>query len=476
MRKTKIICTLGPASSSEGVIRQMMMTGMNIVRINFSHGTQEANKVIVDAFKRVREELGLPVPLLLDTKGPEIRIGKFETGSAELVQGQEFVLTIRDILGNNNIVSVSHKGLIDDISVGSKVLIADGFIELTVKKIEGTEIVCEVENGGMLGNQKNVNVPGASISLPALTQKDIDDIRFGIENGFDMIAASFVRKASDVFEIRRVLGENGGSDIMIIAKIENSEGIDNINEIIDAADGIMIARGDLGVQIPIEDIPVVQKMLIKKCYSAGKPAITATQMLESMIVNPRPTRAEATDIANAIYDGTSAIMLSGESASGKYPVESVETMARIAKRAEESIDYKGRFDRKTYGMQVNITNAISHATCATAHLLNATAIITSTTSGKTAKNVSKFRPDSPIIATTTNERVQRQLNLSWGVMPLLTQVHDDSHRLFDDAVETARDRGFVAYGDLVVITGGTPVGIVGTTNTIKVQIVGVNPA
>lgn len=476
MRKTKIICTLGPASTSENVIRKMMLAGMDIARINFSHGTHEQNKVIVDAFMKVRNELRLPVPLLLDTKGPEIRIGKFETGSAELVQGQQFVLTTRDILGSNGIVSVSHKGLVDDVSVGAKILIADGLIELNVKKIEGTEIICEVENGGVLGNQKNVNVPGVSISLPALTQKDIDDIKFGIENGFDMIAASFVRKASDIFEIKSVLSENGGSDIMIIAKIENSEGIDNINDIIEAADGIMIARGDLGVQIPIEDIPIVQKMLIEKSYTAGKPAITATQMLESMIVNPRPTRAEATDIANAIYDGTSAIMLSGESASGKYPVESVETMARIANRAEESIDYKARFNKTNYGMQVNITNAISHATCATAHLLDAAAIITSTTSGKTARNVSKFRPACPIVATTTSERVQRQLNLSWGVTPLLTQAQNDSIKLFDEAVEAARDRGFVAYGDLVVITGGTPVGIVGTTNTIKVQIVGVNPA
>lgn len=476
MRKTKIICTLGPASSSEEVIRKMMLAGMNIVRINFSHGTHEQNKVIVDAFKKVRDDLGFPVPLLLDTKGPEIRIGKFETGSAELVQRNEFILTTRDILGNNNIVSVSHRGLTDDVIVGSKILIADGLIELIVKKIEGTEIICEVENGGTLGNQKNVNIPGAAISLPALTQKDIDDIKFGIENGFDMIAASFVRKASDVLEIRKVLDENGGSDIIIIAKIENSEGIDNINEILEATDGIMIARGDLGVQIPIEDIPVVQKMLIEKCYTAGKPAITATQMLESMIVNPRPTRAEATDIANAIYDGTSAIMLSGESANGKYPVESVETMSRIAQRAEESINYKGRFDKKLYGMQVNITNAISHATCATAHLLDAAAIVTSTTSGKTAKNVSKFRPACPIIATTTNERVRRQLNLSWGVTPLLTLVEDDSIRLFDQAVEAARNSGLVAYGDLVVITGGTPVGIVGTTNTIKVQVVGVNPS
>lgn len=476
MRKTKIICTLGPASTSENVIRKMMLAGMDIARINFSHGTHEQNKVIVDAFMKVRNELRLPVPLLLDTKGPEIRIGKFETGSAELVQGQQFVLTTRDILGSNGIVSVSHKGLVDDVSVGAKILIADGLIELNVKKIEGTEIICEVENGGVLGNQKNVNVPGVSISLPALTQKDIDDIKFGIENGFDMIAASFVRKASDIFEIKSVLSENGGSDIMIIAKIENSEGIDNINDIIEAADGIMIARGDLGVQIPIEDIPIVQKMLIEKSYTAGKPAITATQMLESMIVNPRPTRAEATDIANAIYDGTSAIMLSGESASGKYPVESVETMARIANRAEESIDYKARFNKTNYGMQVNITNAISHATCATAHLLDAAAIITSTTSGKTARNVSKFRPACPIVATTTSERVQRQLNLSWGVTPLLTQAQNDSIKLFDEAVEAARDHGFVAYGDLVVITGGTPVGIVGTTNTIKVQIVGVNPA
>lgn len=475
MRKTKIICTLGPASSSEDIIKKMMLAGMNMGRINFSHGTHEENKIIVDAFMKSRDELRLPIPLLLDTKGPEIRIGKFETGSAEVVKGQEFVLTTRNILGNRSIVSVSHKGLVDDVSVGAKILIADGLIELNILRIEGTEIICEVENGGVLGNQKNVNVPGTAISLPALTQKDIDDIKFGIENGFDMIAASFIRKASDIYEIRRVLSENGGSDIMIVAKIENSEGIDNINEIIEASDGIMIARGDLGVQIPIEDIPVVQKMLIEKCYSSGKPAITATQMLESMIVNPRPTRAEATDIANAIYDGTSAIMLSGESASGKYPIESVETMARIAKRAEESIDYKGRFNKTNYGMQVNITNAISHATCATAHLLDAVAIITSTTSGKTARNVSKFRPSCPIIATTTSERVQRQLSLSWGVTPLLLQLQDDSIKLFDEAVETARDNGFITYGDLVVITGGTPVGIVGTTNTIKVQIVGVNP-
>lgn len=471
MRKTKIICTLGPASQDVETIKKLIISGMDVARINFSHGTHEENQVYIDNLKTAREELEVPVAMVLDTKGPEIRIGKFENDCVELKEGDTFILTTDEIIGSKERVSVSYKGLINDVKVGYRVLLDDGLIELLIKDKTATEIICEVKNGGTLSNQKSSNIPEADIKLPALTEKDIDDIKFGIKNGFDLIAASFVRRADDVLAIRKVLKENGGADINIIAKIENPQGVNNIDEILKVTDGIMVARGDLGVEIPLEDVPIVQKQLIEKSYRAGKPVITATQLLDSMIRNPRPTRAEATDIANAIYDGTSSIMLSGETAMGKYPVESLLTMSRIAERAEQSIDYKKRFTRHTFDMDINVTNAISHATCTTAHDLGAKAIITVTTSGSTARMVSKFRPACPIIATTPNKKVQRQLCLSWGVIPLYAKIETDSIEIFEHAVAKAMEKGLVVKDDLVVITGGIPSGVTGTTNALKVHIV-----
>lgn len=472
MRRTKIVCTLGPASKSVDIIKKMMLAGMNVARINFSHGTYEEHKVIIDNFKKAREELGLPIPLMLDTNGPEIRIGRFENDKVELSKGQEFTITTKDIIGNQHIVSVNYKSITEDVSVGNKLLLDDGLIELVVKQVTDTDIICEVKQGGTLSNNKSINIPEVEVDLPVMSEKDIADIKFGIENGFDIIAASFIRRAEDVLEIRKVLNNNGGSDLIIIAKIENWAGVKNVDEIIKVSNGIMVARGDLGVEIPIEEVPIIQKKLIEKCYKLGKPVITATQMLDSMIRNPRPTRAEATDIANAIYDGTSAIMLSGETSIGQYPVESVITMAKIAERAEKSIDYKSRFTMTAFEMGINVTNAISHATCATAHDLGATAIIAVTTSGNTARMISKFRPACPIIATTISERIQRQLNLSWGVIPLLAEKKEESLEVFEQSVDIACKNGLLKRGDLIVIAGGIPSGVTGTTNALKVHIVG----
>jgi pyruvate kinase len=471
-KKTKIICTLGPATATKEMITQLALSGMDIARLNFSHDTHASHLERINIIKNVRQELNIPIAILLDTKGPEIRTLLLENDKVTLVKGQEFILTTEDIIGNENRVGVTYVELPNDVVPGGTILIDDGLIELIVKELGKKDILCEVKNGGILSNNKNVNVPGANISMPALTEKDMNDIKFGIENDFDIIAASFIRKPEDVQEMRKVLKNNCGSSMMIIAKIENMQGVQNIDEIIKAADGIMIARGDLGVQLPIEEIPIVQKMITAKCYRTGKPVITATQLLDSMIRNPRPTRAEATDIANAIYDGTSAIMLSGETASGKYPVESVQTMAKIAERAEQSIDYKERFIKKSFVTEMTVTNAISHATCTTAHDLGAAAIITVTTSGNTARMVSKFRPACPIIATTMSEKVQRQLNLSWGVKPLIAKKKCESLELFDHAVEVSVDNKLVHTGDLVVITGGMPLGVTGTTNALKVHTVG----
>ncbi|NLY44194.1 MAG: pyruvate kinase [Clostridiaceae bacterium] len=472
MRKTKIVCTLGPATDDPDILRKLMQNGMNVARLNFSHGTHEEQQKRVDLFKQIRDELGLPIALLLDTKGPEIRLGNFETGSVDLKEGQLFTLTVRDVLGNDEMVSVSYKGLPDDVSVGNRILIDDGLIELLVREVDGPDIRCEVQNEGKVSNHKGINVPGVSIKLPYMSEKDKQDICFGIKNDFDFIAASFVRTAQDVWEVRKVLEQNGGSNIQIIAKIENGEGVANIEEILRFSDGIMVARGDMGVEIPLEELPIIQKMLIEKCYKAGKPVITATQMLDSMIRNPRPTRAETTDIANAIYDGTSAIMLSGETSVGKYPVESLKTMARIAVRTERSIDYRKRFALESFNVQPNVTNAISHATCTTAHDLGAAAIISVTKSGHTARMVSKFRPACPIVATTTSVKVYRQLAISWGVYPLLADIKETTDDLFDHAVEKALQSGIVKNGDLVVITAGLPLGISGTTNILKVHLVG----
>ncbi len=472
MRKTKIICTLGPASDNEEILRNMMLGGMNVARMNFSHGTHEQHKKRAELFKKVRAELRLPIPLLLDTKGPEIRTGDFKEGQVTLTENNEFVLVNKDIVGDEKSCTITYKELYKDVTKGSKILINDGLVELEVLEIRSKDIYCIVKNGGVLGNRKGINVPGADIRLPALTTQDIADIKFGIENDFDIIAASFVRKASDVVEIRKILEKNGGSDILVISKIENREGIRNFDEILKVSDGIMVARGDLGVEIPVEEVPIVQKNIIEKCYRNGKPVITATQMLDSMIRNPRPTRAEASDVANAIYDGTSGVMLSGETAAGKYPLETIAVMAKIAEKAESSMDYWKRFTTQQTELNTSVTNAISHATCTTALDLKASAIITVTQSGHTARMISRFRPACPIIATTVNPKVQRQLSLSWGVLPYLVPVANTTDEMFDMGIEKALESGLVKNGELAVITAGVPAGISGTTNTLKVHIVG----
>ncbi len=472
MRKTKIICTLGPASDNEAILRKMMLGGMNVARINFSHGTHEEHKKRLDLFKSIRDELNLPIPLLLDTKGPEVRTGSFKDGKATLKENAEYVLVNKDIIGDETQCTISYKELYKDVSRGSKVLIDDGLVELEVIEVKNKDIFCVVLNGGTIGNNKGINIPGAKMKLPALTSQDIEDIKFGIENDFDIIAASFVRKAADVVEIRKILEKNGGSDILIISKIENREGITNFDEILKVSDGIMVARGDLGVEIPVEEVPIVQKNIIQKCFRNGKPVITATQMLDSMIRNPRPTRAEASDVANAIFDGTSGVMLSGETASGKHPVEALEVMRKIAEKAESAVNYWKRFDTEITEISTSVTNAISHATCTTALDLKASAIITVTQSGHTARMVARFRPACPIIATTVNPKVQRQLNLSWGVTPYLVKMATTTDELFDMGIEKALESGFVKNGDLAVITAGVPTGISGTTNTLKVHIVG----
>ncbi len=472
MRRTKIICTLGPASDNEDILKKMMLGGMNLARLNFSHGTHDEHKKRADLVKKIREELNLPIPLLLDTKGPEIRTGDFKDGQVLLKEDNEFILVNKDIIGDETKCTITYKELYKDVARGSKILINDGLVELEVTEIKNKDIYCRVLNGGAVGNHKGINVPGAEIRLPALTKQDIDDIKFGIENDFDIIAASFVRKASDVVEIRKILEKNGGKDILIISKIENREGIKNFNDILKVSDGIMVARGDLGVEIPVEEVPIVQKNIIEKCYQTGKPVITATQMLDSMIRNPRPTRAEASDVANAIFDGTSCVMLSGETAAGKYPLETIEVMARIAEKAERSLDYWKRFTIARSELNSSVTNAISHATCTTALDLKASAIITVTQSGHTARMIARFRPACPIIATTANPKVQRQLNLSWGVMPYLVGISNTTDEMFDSGVEKALESGLVKNGDLAVITAGMPAGISGTTNTLKVHIVG----
>lgn len=472
MRMTKIICTLGPAVDDESLLEQLILGGMDVARLNFSHGTHEEQKARVDRLKKVRERLNMPVPLLLDTKGPEIRLGKFEKGEVTLQEGNEFVLVNENILGTEEKSTISHKELYKDVKVGTRILINDGLVAIEVQKVEGKDIRCKILNGGAISNNKGVNIPETDTHLPAITAQDIEDIKFAIENEFDFIACSFVRKASNVNEVREILKKYGGQDLKIISKIENREGVSNFDEILKVSDGVMVARGDLGVEIPTEEVPIVQKMIIKKCYENGKPVITATQMLDSMIKNPRPTRAESSDVANAVYDGTSAIMLSGESAMGKYPIESVRTMVRIAQKAEESIDYGSKLAAMEYDMRGNITNAISYATCTTALQLNAAAIISVTQSGQTARMISRFRASCPIIATTSNPRVQRQLCISWGVVPILVGEAVSIEEMFETGVKKALEIKLVKQGDIVVITAGGPAGIAGTTNLLKVQTVG----
>lgn len=474
MKKTKIVCTIGPASENEEVLRELFLNGLNVARLNFSHGTYEEHKKRIDTIKKLREELELPIAIMLDTKGPEIRLKNFKHGEITLSDGDTFTLTTRDVEGDETIVSVSYKGLADDIKIGDRILVDDGLVELEVKDIvNGTDIVCNVLNGGALKDHKGVNVPNVPIKLPAITEKDISDIKFGIENDVDFIAASFIRKADDVMQIRKVLEDNGGEQIEIISKIENQEGIDNIDEIIEASDGIMVARGDLGVEIEPEEIPLLQKMIIRKCNIAGKPVITATQMLDSMIRNPRPTRAEVTDVANAILDGTDAIMLSGETAAGKYPIEAVKTMHDIAIRTEMSDEYLETLkSKRALDEHISTTNAISKATCTTAEDLNATAIITATSSGYTSKAVSKFRPKAPIIAATTDKKVMRRLAVVWGVYPVLSVKTESTDEIIDISIHSAMEKGYVKEGDLIVITAGIPVGVSGTTNLLKVHTIG----
>ena len=473
LRKTKIICTLGPATEDESVLRRLMQGGMNAARFNFSHCTHEDAAKKLEAVTRLREELGLPVATILDTKGPEIRVKTFKNGPIELKAGDTFTLTTREVEGDDKIVSITYKDLPKDLKAGARVLIDDGLVEMRAEHVSETDIVCTVLNGGRVSNHKGINVPGTKLSMPFISEQDRSDIIFGIENGFDYIAASFTRSAEDILEIRHILKEYECHSMNIIAKIENMEGVENIDEILRVVDGIMVARGDMGVEIPLEDVPVLQKQLIQKSYLAGKQVVTATQMLDSMMKNPRPTRAEATDVANAIYDGTSCIMLSGETAAGKYPVEALETMVRIAEKAEESINYIKRFNsRDNSDVAFDVTNAISHATCTTAHDLGAKAIITVTKSGVTARQLSKFRPLYPIVGCTTQEHVWRQLNLSWGVVPALVDEVGDTDTLFERAVDAAEKTGLVESGDLVVITAGVPLGISGTTNMMKVHVVG----
>lgn len=473
MRKTKIICTVGPASYSEDVLRKLMLAGMDVARFNFSHGDYAVHKKEADLIKKLRDELHLPIALLCDTKGPEIRLGDFSAGKVQLKTGQTFTLYTDDRDGCAEGASISFKGLPGDVKPGGHILLDDGLIDLRVESALDDAIVCTVMNDGVISSKKGINVPGAKLTMPYMSQKDKDDLAFAVENGFDFIAASFVRTADDVVQIRTELERHDSHNMRIIAKIENGEGVDNIDEIIRVADGIMVARGDLGVEIPLEEIPVIQKLIIRKAYNAGKQVITATQMLDSMMKNPRPTRAESTDVANAIYDGTSCIMLSGETAAGSYPVEALETMVRIAEKAEQNINYIKRFNsRDNSDIAFDVTNAISHATCTTAHDLGAKAIITVTKSGMTARQLSKFRPLYPIVGCTTDDHVYRQLNLSWGVSPLLIDEETDTDALFDHAVDAAEKAGLVASGDLVVITAGMPLGVSGTTNMMKVHVVG----
>ena len=467
MRKTKIICTLGPASESEDKLKELMEAGMNVARFNFSHGTHEEQKKKFARVLKVSNELGLNISTLLDTKGPEIRLRDFEGGKVELIAGQTFTLTTEEMMGTSEKATITYKNLKNDIQVGNTILIDDGLIEMQVEEITDTDIVCRVINGGFVSNHKGVNVPGAILSMPYISEVDKQDILFGIEMGFDFLAASFARSKEDILEVRKILKEHN-SPMKIIAKIENMQGIQNLEEILSVSDGIMVARGDMGVEIPMEDVPVLQKKMIKKAVSQGKHVITATQMLESMIKNPRPTRAEATDIANAIYDGTTAIMLSGESAAGLYPVEAVKTMAKIAERAEQDIDYRSRMQRNHDHTNPDITEAISYATCTTAMDLNAAAVITVTMSGFTAEMISKYKPGCTIIGCSVNPRVCRQLNLLWGVQPLLVQREENAEDLFEASVRNAKKAGYVKPGDTVVLTAGVPLGTPGRTNMIRV--------
>ena len=472
MRKTKIVCTLGPATNDVEIMKQLIQNGMDAARINFSHGTYETHAETIAKLKQAREELNAPIPLILDTKGPEIRVKTFKEDKVRLEEDATFTLTTREVEGDVNIVSVTYADLPKDVHRGSRILIDDGLIELKVEDITETDVVCKVVNGGVVKSRKGVNLPGVEVNLPSLMEKDIEDLKYGVENGFDIVAASFIRSAEDVLKIRRVLEENGGGQMHIISKIENQQGVENIDKILEASDGIMVARGDLGVEIPPEEVPLVQKILIAKANRIGKPVITATQMLESMVHSPRPTRAEANDVANAIFDGSDAIMLSGETAAGAYPLEAVATMARIALKAESAVDYAAKLANTTEPARVNITNAISMAACATAAELKTAAITTVTKSGFTARMISRYRPACPLIASTSDETVWRQMNLIWGCKPMLYTGELPRGGVFDTALEIAVKSGLLKNGDTVVSALGMPLGFSGATNTLRVDIVG----
>ena len=471
LRKTKIICTLGPAVDNEDMIRALIRTGMNAARFNFSHGSHEEHLNRLNLLKSVRDSMGRPVAAILDTKGPEIRIRSFETKSISLEAGDSFTLTTREVQGNGSLVSVTYLELHKEVSVGQEILIDDGLVALKVEEINGQDIRCVVENGGALSANKSINIPGVHIHLPALTEKDVSDIQFGVENDFDFIAASFVRRAADVQAVREVLDRFGGQEIRIIAKIENQEGVDNIDEILEAADGIMVARGDLGVEIPAAKVPILQKQIIRKGLQAGKPVITATQMLDSMMRNPRPTRAEVSDVANAVFDGTSCVMLSGETAGGKYPLEALTAMVNIVEEAEQSIHYWRQFEKRRVIPASNINDAITHTCCLTAKDLEAKAILAATNSGRTARMICRFRPACPVAALTMHEKVRRQLAICWGVIPFLTGEVTSTDRIFSLSAEVALKERLVQNGDTVVITAGVPLGKSGSTNLIKAAIV-----
>ena len=471
MRKTKMICTVGPASESEEILEQIIKAGMNASRHNFSHGDHEEHRGRIEKVRAIAKKLNKQIAIVLDTKGPEIRTGKFEPNKVELQMGTEFTIYAGgDVVGDTTKCSVTYEGLAKDVKPGNTILIDDGLVGLTVKEIEGNAIKCVVNNTGLVGTHKGVNVPGVSIKLPALTAKDEADLKFGCEMGVSAVAASFIRKADDVLAIRKLLNENGGENILIISKIENQEGVDNIDAILEASDGIMVARGDLGVEIPIENVPGVQKMIIQKCNAAGKPVVTATQMLDSMMRNPRPTRAEVSDVANAIYDGTDAIMLSGESANGTYPVEAVQTMARIAETTEAQLQYKVAVSNAKHHIPA-IAGVISRATCNAAAELEAAAILTSTQSGATAKRISQCIPECPIVAVTPCDKVAKQLVFSWGVFPILADKMESTDEMMEKSVEIAEANGFVKKGDTVVIAAGVPVDKIGATNLMKVSVV-----
>lgn len=472
MKKTKIVCTIGPSSDSYEVLKALVNEGMNVARLNFSHGTHPEHKKRIDTIKKLRDDLDEPIAIMLDTKGPEIRIKTFKDGMIRIEQGQDFTLTSEDVEGDETKVSVTYKDIAKDLKANDRVLIDDGLVEFTVISVDEKNVYMKAVNSGELSDRKGVNLPSVKVNLPTLTEKDIEDLIFGIENDVDFIAASFIRSAKDVLEIRKILESNGGDDIKIISKIENLEGVQNIDEIIDVSDGIMVARGDMGVELDEEDIPLVQKDIIRKCNLKGKFVITATQMLDSMIRNPRPTRAEVTDVANAILDGSGAIMLSGETAAGNYPVKSCEMMRKIALKIEDSLDYKILVDSTNDEHEINITNSIAKATRDAALDLDAKVIIAATTSGLTARNISKFKPKSPIIAATTNEKVRRQLAIEWGVYPIRATLASSIDDLFYESINILKNIKFVKEGELVILTAGMPLGKAGSTNIMMVKTVG----